>query len=133
MNIEKKDAKQQIIFGWLYVSKKADGTQVVDHSGDIVEIEELEKSSYDFVLDHRVAGEMHQKNSDNSPMQVGRLVECICFTEEKMKAIGIPLGTIHQGIWCGFKIDDADAWKKVEDGTYKMLSFGGRASKKEIK
>ena len=124
--IEKVQEDQRLVFGWLYVSRKADGTQVVDHSQEIVRPEVLEKASYGFVLESRKQGEMHVK------IGVGRLVECIVFTPEKRAAMRIPDGIVPDGIWVGFKVDDDDVWQKIKDGTYTMFSFGGRAIRRAL-
>lgn len=121
MRILAKSEEQRLVFGWLYVARKADGSQVVDHSGEVVDVADLEKASYEFVLKHRVAGAMHEE------IGVGRLVECIVFTAEKREAMGIPDGVLGDAMWVGFKIDDDDAWEGVRSGRYKMLSLGGKA------
>lgn len=121
VEIVTKNDEQRLVFGWLYVARKANGEQVVDHSGETISIEDLEKAGYGFVLASRKAGEMHEK------IGVGRLVECVVFTAEKRKAMGIPDGVVPDAMWVGFKVDDDDAWKAVKNGTYKMLSLGGSA------
>jgi len=124
--VVKADEDQMLAFGWLYVSKTEDGRQVVDASGDVIDVPTLEKASYEFVLKYRDAGEQHQKeNGEIKP--VGKLVECIVFTPEKIEALGIPDGVMKQGIWVGFKIDEPDTWEKVKSGEYKMFSLGGTA------
>jgi len=124
--IVKSDDDQMLVFGWLYVSKTADGKQVVDHSGEVVTIETLEKASYEFVLKYRDAGDSHKK-SEGEIISVGKLVECIVFTAEKIAALGVPDGIIPCGIWAGFKIDEPETWEKIKSGEYKMFSFGGTA------
>lgn len=126
VRFEKVDTDQRLAFGWLYQCKRADGSLVVDHSGEIIEIEELEKATYRFALESRRAGEMHKI------IGVGRLVEVICFTPEKKRALGIPDGLLPDGTWVGFKIDDDGVWAGVKSGRYKMLSLGGRAIKEAL-
>lgn len=132
MKIGKVDTDRRLVFGWLYVTKRADGTAVVDHSGETVAIEDLEAATYDFALRSRKAGEMHGKGADGAARQVGRLAECVCFTPEKKRALGIPDGTVPDGTWVGFKIDDDAAWAAVKSGRYKMLSLGGRAVRRDL-
>lgn len=124
--IEKVQEDQQLVFGWLYVSKKADGTNVVDHSLETVDPATLEKASYKFALEFRVAKEMHE-----GP-QIGRLVEIMVFTPEKRAALGVPDGILPDGIWVGFKIDDEQVWKRVKSGELRMFSFGGRAIRRAL-
>lgn len=127
VTISKVDAEKRLVFGWLYVCQKADGTPVVDHSGETVAIEDLEAATYDFALRARKAGQMHEKGEDEAVKQVGRLVEVVCFTAEKAEALGVPAGVLPLGTWVGFKIDDDAAWEGVKSGRFKMLSLGGRA------
>ena len=54
------------------------------------------------------------------------------FTEDKMKAIGIPAGTLPIGWWIGFKVLDEDVWEKVKDGTYPMFSIEGEAERVKV-
>jgi len=126
MEFVAKDMDQQLVFGWLYVCTKSDGTQVVDHSAEVVDIAELEKATYQFVLKSRVAGQMHEK------IGVGRLVESICITREKRAAMGIPEGILPDGTWVGFKIDDPETWDGVKSGRFKMFSFGGKAIRRTL-
>lgn len=132
-------------------------TLVVDHSGETVPVAELEKASYGFALKHRAATEMHKRTCPScgavneiasvrkgaclsckgslknaAPTVVGQLVEIVVFTAEKRKAMGLPEGSTPDAIWCGFHIDDDDAWEGVKSGKYKMLSFGSRAIRSEI-
>lgn len=132
IEITKRDDEQRLVFGWLYVSKRADGTDVVDHSGETISVETLEKAAYNFVLDARLGGVMHKKGADGNPRAVARLVECIAFTPEKRKALGIAEGSVPDGMWVGFKVDDDEAWEGVKSGKYRMLSLGGKAVRRAV-
>jgi hypothetical protein len=46
--------------------------------------------------------------------------------------MGIPEGTLPIGWWVGFKITDDNAWERVKNGTYRMFSIEGRASREPI-
>lgn len=130
--IEKTVDDKRLVFGWLYTCRKANGEQVVDHSGEIVEIDDLEEATYNFVLDARVAGVMHEAAKAKVPRSIGRLVESVVFTAEKRAAMGIPEGILPDATWCGFKIDDDNTWARVKSGELKMLSFGGTALKQAL-
>lgn len=119
--IEKKE-DQQLVFGWASIIEE-NGNLVIDHDGDIIEEVELEKAFYEFVLNARNAGEMHI-NKD-----AGKLVECIVFTKEKQKALGIDLGKV--GAWVGFKVTK-EVFQKVKNGTYQMFSIGGIGVKTDV-
>lgn len=117
--IMKSDDEKMLAFGWASVSMRIDGEVIEDWQKDIVEPEELEKAAYEFVLLYREGGEMHERGG------AAVLIESVVFTEEKMQAMGIPVGTLPVGWWIGFKVLDEDVWEKVKDGTYSMFSIEG--------
>ena len=131
-----KQTDRMQVFGWLYVSERADGSTVVDHSGEHIPIDVLEKAAYKFVLSHRVMGDMHQKSDDlflvdgavgRKPVQFGRLIESVAFTREKIAAMGIPMGVLPLGLWVGFQVDDPTVWETIKSGGRQMFSLRGPA------
>lgn len=127
VTITKKDEEKQYAFGWAKIALTVDGEQLVDRQEDLIDSEELEETAYKFVEFYREAGEMHERGG------AGVLIESIVFTAEKMRAMGIPEGTLPEGWWIGFHITDKDVWEKVKDGTYSMFSIEGRARRVPIK
>ena len=123
--IKKMDEDKRLVFGWASVSIRADGEQLEDRQQDLIDPEDLEESAYEFVLNFRDTGELHNPNLRKK----GKLVESCVFTEEKQRAMGIPEGLIPVGWWIGFKIEDDAAWEKVKNGTYKMFSIEGKAQR----
>ncbi len=123
--IAKSDEEKRLVFGWASVSMRVDGEVIEDWQDDIVEPGELEHAAYEYVLLYRDGSEMHERGG------VASLVESVVFTEEKMKAIGIPEGTLPVGWWIGFKVLDEEVWEKVKDGTYSMFSIEGTAERVE--
>lgn len=123
--IVKSEDDRMLAFGWANVSIRADGEVIEDYQKDIVEPEELESAAYQFVELYREGGEMHERGG------AAVLVESIVFTEEKMKAMGIPAGVLPVGWWLGFKVTDKGVWEKVKDGTYSMFSIEGTAERVE--
>lgn len=119
--IRKSDDEKRQVFGWASVSITEDGQQVEDWQSDEIDPEDLENAAYYFVQFYRDGGEMHQK------LGVGRLIESMVFTKEKLDALGIPEGTIPVGWWVGFQITDEEVWKKVKSGEYTMFSIEGTA------
>ncbi|MBQ6091346.1 MAG: hypothetical protein IJL07_08800 [Lachnospiraceae bacterium] len=124
--ITKSDDDKKLAFGWASVSMRVDGEVIEDWQSDIIEPEELENAAYEFVELYREGGEMHERGG------AAVLIESVVFTEEKMKAIGIPEGTLPIGWWIGFKVLDDDVWEKVKDGTYPMFSIEGEAERVEV-
>lgn len=109
---------QNLIFGWASVVTKG-GKLVVDKQGDVIEPEELEKAAYDFVLEARDHGHMHQT------VGTGRMVESMMFTAEKQAALGVALG--FEGWWVGFKVDSDTVWQAHKRGELPEFSIGGLA------
>ena len=121
--VMKSDDEKMLAFGWASVSMRVDGEVIEDWQKDIVEPEDLENAAYEFVLLYREGGEMHERGG------AAVLIESVVFTEEKMRAMGIPTGTLPIGWWIGFKVLDKDVWEKVKDGTYQMFSIEGEAER----
>lgn len=126
VNIKKMDDSQHLVFGWLSVAIDERGVPIQDSYDDIIPVDELEQAAYDFVLYSRAAGEMHDL------IGVGRLVESMVFTEEKIEALGIPEGILPIGWWVGFYIDDPEVWAKIQSGEYAAFSIGGSAVREEV-
>lgn len=120
--ITKVDEDRQLVFGWFSVVEEL-GKAVVDSQGDVISEDELEKAAYDFVLDVRIAGEMHKN------IGVGGLVESMVFTKEKQKALGIDLGKV--GWFGGFRVTDQAVWGSIKAGKYPSFSIGGLGKRAE--
>jgi cation transport regulator ChaB len=123
VHIEKMGGDKRLVYAWAYVCQK-DGEQVVDHSGDIMDEAEMEKMAYDFMESYRDGGERHQKTG------VATAVASMPFTKDIQDALGIDTGKI--GWFIVFKVHDNEVWEKVKNGTYKMLSIGGTATREKL-
>lgn len=117
---------QMLAFGWANVAIRANGEQIEDFQGDIIDPEELEKAAYEFVELYREGGEMHERGG------AAVLIESCVFTEEKMEKMGLPKGALPVGWWIGFKVLDPEVWAKIKDGTYTMFSIEGKAIREEV-
>lgn len=127
--IVKSGSDRQLVFGWASISIKVDGEQLEDLQQDMIDPEDLEAAAYEYVLHFRDTGEQHNPNLRKK----GKLVESCVFTAEKQKAMGIPEGILPVGWWIGFKIEDDEAWEKVKNGTYRMFSIEGKATREPVK
>ena len=127
-NITKADEDKRLVFGWALVSADKEGNELIDRQGDMVEPDDLEEGAYEYVLNFRDAGEEHI----GTLRKKARMVESCVFTPEKMKAIGIPEGTIPVGWWIGFYVDDDRTWELIKSGHYKMFSIEGKAVREPI-
>ena len=121
--IRKSDDDRMQAFGWANVAFSEDGSQISDFQKDMIDAEDLENASYEFVKYYRDGSEMHQQHG------VATLIESMFFSKEKQSALGIPEGTMPEGWWVGFQVTDPDVWGKIKDGTYKMFSIEGTADR----
>jgi hypothetical protein len=125
--IEKRDDEKHLVFGWLSVANRKDGSLVIDKQGDFFEgLEDVEKAAYDFVMHVRDGGEMHVRKG------VSTMVESFVSTPEKRAAMGIPEGSIPDGWWGGFRVNDPRVWEDVKSGKYSMFSVHGTGKRKSV-
>lgn len=120
-NIYKTDDDKKLVFGWANVAIRVDGEQIQDYQDDLIDPDNLEEIAYDYVLNFRAGGEVHNPDLRNK----ARLVESCVFTKEKMAAMKLPEGILPEAWWIGFYVDDDDAWEKIKSGEYKMFSIEG--------
>ncbi len=122
--VAKVDAEQRLAFGWASVAVDAAGRPVIDHQGDLIPVEELERAAYDYVIRSRDASEMHGRRG------VATLVESVVLTPEKYAALGLPIGPL--GWWVGFRVTDDAVWQRVKAGDFREFSIGGSATRKPV-
>jgi len=129
MRVHSMKAMEKKAFGWLYVVERADGTKVVDWSGEVISERTMEVATYDYVLNSRLGGCMHIKDpATGLEVQAAVLCECICFTHEKRQLFGIPDGVgPHIGTWIGLQFTDDAVWARVLSGELRMFSLSGWA------
>jgi len=132
--ISKVDPDQRQAFGWASVTE-LNGEEVVDLQGDTMTTDELEKAAYNYVLDSRVGGAMHERLSKDAPRQIGTLIESMVFTDEKIAKMGLP-ETTPRGWWIGFQVEKGpagdEAWDKVKKGKYTSFSVHGVGKRKKV-
>lgn len=121
--IAKIDEDRRLVFGWASVSIEKDGTQLVDHEGDIIDPRDLEDAAYAFVLEFGEANLNHQGPT------VGHLVESFVSTPDKLAALGLPADSLPVGWWAGWYVEDDDVWAGVKDGKYQAFSIEGQAQR----
>lgn len=119
-SIVKIDDDKRLVFGWASIIKDESGKILLDRQDDFIDSEdELEKAAYDYVLHSRDGGEMHVRRG------VSKMVESVVFTEEKQRALGIPVGSMPTGWWIGFRVEDDRVWEQVKKGDYAGFSVHG--------
>lgn len=121
--IEKIDDEQRMVWGWAYLCQDEHGAQVVDHSGQIVELADIHKAAHQFMLDSRVGGQMHDERA-------GSVAESLVVTDAVAAELG--MATRKRGWFIGFHVADQAAWLKVKDGTFQAFSIGGTADVEDL-
>ena len=122
--IQKANLEQRLVYAWVSVIEE-NGVPVVDHDGDVIEEQELQKAIHDFMRYYRAGKEMHKQDS-----WVSEVVEMTVFTKDVQAALGIDLGKV--GAFACFKVWDDAVWEKVKSGEYTAFSIGGTAERVEI-
>lgn len=122
----KVDEDKRQVFGWASIVKK-DGEHVVDLQGDYIDIDEIEKSAYDYVIKSRHGGDMHARNGEK-PKVVGTMIESFLVTPEKVEKMGLPDDT-PLGWWVGYQVEDPEVWEMVKSGKRTGFSIHGRGQR----
>lgn len=125
----KMDSDKRQVFGWASVVSK-DGKPVEDLQGDTIEIEEMEKSAYSYVVKSRKGGNQHQRAGDE-PLHVADMIESFLVTPEKIEKMGLP-ETTPLGWWVGYQINDDATWADVKSGKLTGFSVHGRGKRTPV-
>jgi hypothetical protein len=126
--VTKLDEDKRLAFGWAYQAKTKDGEVVEDHSRKVIPMSELEPAAYKFMVESRLADEMHQRVKDEGGNLIGEVVESVVITQEKLVAWGLAKDAMPEGWWVGIKVYSDEVWGKVKDRTYRMFSVTGIAN-----
>ncbi len=121
--IEKVDEEQRMVWGWAYVCQDETGSQVVDHGGDVIELETIHEAAHGFMRDSRQGGVMHAK-------QGGYISESLVVTDTVAAELGA--STRKRGWFVGFKVTDEAAWQGVKAGKFRAFSIGGTADVEDL-
>lgn len=116
-----------LVFGWAVVCK-VNGEDYFDFQDDHIPEEAMLDAATDFMLNSRIAGEMHQYqvNSDEKdldPVVKGTVVFAWPMTGEIAKAMDI--GTKNTGLMIAMKPSNPEILDKFKSGEYKGFSIGG--------
>ena len=121
-DILKVDTERRIVWGWASVCTMK-GETVTDLQGDRIAPAQMEKMADRFMRSARAAKAMHYGDD------VGEVIHSFPMTKELADAFGIQ--SDREGWITGTYIKSDEEWAKVLNGTYKGLSIGGRARRKE--
>lgn len=119
----KVNEDKRLVTGWASVCTKG-GKPLVDHHGDIIDIENLREVVEDFMDSERTGGYMHEQKSDGSTVRIGKIVGSLIVDEDVAKSLGMDAGTT--GWLITMRVESDTVWKKVKDGTLRAFSIGGR-------
>lgn len=117
-DILKYSEEERLVYGWAYVST-LNGEISLDHSGEYIRPDQLEKAATNFMIDVRVAKAMH------TGQQVGEVVHSLPLTKSIADALGIQ--SDREGWIICMKIYDDAVWNLVKTGKLSAFSIGGRA------
>lgn len=120
-DVFKVDDSLGLVFGWAIICKEA-GQDYFDVQGDNIPEDSMLKAATDFMLDSRVAKEMHAGD------QKGEYVFAWPMTSECAKAMGIT--TDKTGLMVAAKFSPA-ILAKFKDGTLTGFSIGGQRIRDE--
>ena len=111
-----------MVYGWITVSH-ADGEEVADYEGDIVETDALHD------LAHLIVKGQRDGKFEHDGDVVSEVRECIVLDKALQDALGIDLG--KEGVLIGQYFEDDDSWNKAKTGTWEM-SMAVEAQGEEI-
>lgn len=122
----KSDDEAQVVYAWLAVAEEADGTEVVDSYGDVLDVPSLEETAWAFVAESRVAGVGHDD------LGIGTVVSSVVTTRELQAAWGLPPGALPVGWFVGIHVTRPDVWARIKAGELPALSWAGVAETEDL-
>lgn len=136
VKVTKLQEDERLVFGWGYLCKDpsakftppdrlTDDGVVVDWSGEIIDIEDLERAVYKYVENCREGDVMHEGQA------TATLVESFVVTAEKKAILGLD-DDFPEGVLLGFRVEDDAAWKAVKSGEFPMFSLTADCRRQEI-
>ncbi len=126
----KVDTEKRQVFGWASIVS-VDGKPVIDRQGDVIDLEEIEKSAYDYVINSRTGGRQHKRDHTGEAFKASDMIESLVVTPEKKEHLGLT-DTAPTGWWVGFKVHDDDTWDAVKQGKVKGFSIHGTGKRVPI-
>lgn len=112
----KVDEELGLVMGWAIISL-ANGEPYFDKQGDYIPENSMLEAATEFMLNSRIAGDMHDGDSH------GRIVFAWPMTTEIAKAFEFDVSTT--GLMIAMKPDNEEMLEKFRDGTYTGFSIGG--------
>jgi len=123
--ILKVDKSLGLVMGWAIVCKK-DGEDYYDVQGDHIPEESMLEASTEFMLNSRVAKDMHKKDGELP----GSIVFAFPMTSDVAKSFGLDLK--QTGLMIAMKPDSDEILEKFASGEYTGFSIGGSRIEDEV-
>lgn len=120
-DVVKVDSELGLVFGWGIVCK-VNGEPFFDSQGDHIPEESMLSATADFMEKSRVAGDMHARDAEGSPIPDGGVVFSFPLTEQVAKAMGIQCDRTG---WMVAVKPSAAVLEKYKSGEYTGFSIGG--------
>jgi hypothetical protein len=127
--ISKVDDSLGLVMGHAIICTK-DGQPYYDLQGDFIPEDAMLKAATDFMLNSRIAGNMHARDDYGKPVQDGTVVFMWPLTTDIAKAMDVD-NKGNTGLWIGMK-PSPDVLDKFKSGEMRGFSIGGYRVKDEV-
>ena len=121
--ISKVDTDKRQVFGWASVTA-INGVPVEDLQDDSIDLVEIEKAAYRYVVESRKGGNMHGRTDEGVAKSVSDMIESFVVTPEKRESMGLP-SNVPDGWWVGFQVNDDHTWEEAKAGRLVGFSIHG--------
>ena len=124
--VRKINEEKRLVTAWASVVTKADGTPIIDHQGDVIDIGNLEDAFIEAFADGGIAkgGEMHRNIGGAD------VVQHFTLSRDERTALGFGLG--QEGAIVKIRVNDDSLWASVKAGRYPELSIAGEGTREAI-
>lgn len=118
----KVDEELGLVFGFAIICQK-NGEDYYDLHNDHIPEDSMLKAATDFMLHSRMAGDMHERDSDDQAVAKGTVVFAFPLTSDVAKSLDIETETT--GLLIAMKPSDPEILDKFKSGKYTGFSIGG--------
>jgi len=132
LKLEKYDQKAKTAYGWATVTRRDDGTPLIDSDGHLIPVEVLKRAVQDAFAESSGAGKTGVNHFDEMRGSAD-LVESMVFSNELKSAInnespGFFGDSKREGWMVGVRVSDPGLQKRLESGELAEFSLRGYAT-----